>query len=173
MIDQMGNEKLDAIFISVGGGGLMSGIATYVKKVNPKCKIYGCQPENSAVMYYSVKAGKLLFDVEEKPTLSDATAGAVEDGSLTFEPCRQLVDEWIIVNEEEIKDAIKLVLQKVCIELDWLIFSKEHYVIEGSAAVSVAACLKVMKSLKDKNLAVLLCGRNISYSTLQQIIQSN
>jgi threonine dehydratase len=113
MIEQMENVELDGMFIAVGGGGLMSGIATYVKKVKPKCKIYGCQPENSAVMYHSVKAGKLLFDVKEKPTLSDATAGAVEDGSITFEPCRQFVDEWIIVNEEEIKSAIKLVLQKV------------------------------------------------------------
>jgi threonine dehydratase len=51
--------------------------------------------------------------------------------------------------------------------------SKEHYLVEGSAAVAVAACLKAMKTLKNKNLAVLLCGRNISYSTLQKIVESN
>lgn len=76
---QMNNlgKKIDYFFVSVGGGGLIGGIASYMKDVHPDCKIIGCQPSNSNVMMQSISAGKILDNVEEFPTLSDGTAGGL------------------------------------------------------------------------------------------------
>ena len=74
-LKQYGGKKPDAIFVSVGGGGLIGGIAGFIKEVLPECQIIGCQPENSKVMLESIKAGCILQDVPEFPTLSDGTAG--------------------------------------------------------------------------------------------------
>ncbi len=68
---------LDAVFVSVGGGGLISGIGSYLKEFNPEIKIIGCWPENSSVMYLCLDAGEII-EAEESPTISDGTAGPVE-----------------------------------------------------------------------------------------------
>ena len=68
-------QQPDAVLVSVGGGGLIGGISSYVKSVLPSCEVIGCQPLNSNVMMQSVEAGKILDDVEEFSTLSDGTAG--------------------------------------------------------------------------------------------------
>ena len=86
LINQL--KHIDNVFIPIGGGGLISGIATYLKHINPDVKIIGCQPKNSAVMYESVKAGKIL-DIESLPTISDGTAGGIEKDSITFEICKE------------------------------------------------------------------------------------
>ena len=93
-------DRIDAVFVSLGGGGLISGIAAYLKSRHPGVKIVGCSPENSQVMIQSVRAGKIL-DLPSKPTLSDGTAGGVEPGAITFELCRQLVKEYVTVSEAE------------------------------------------------------------------------
>ncbi|MEJ0054559.1 MAG: pyridoxal-phosphate dependent enzyme [Bacteroidota bacterium] len=71
---------MDCIFISIGGGGLIGGIAAYLKAINPRIKVIGCLPENAPVMYECIKAGKIIQNVPEKPTLSDGTAGGIEEG---------------------------------------------------------------------------------------------
>src|SRR6266702_1384644 len=70
-------SDIDAVFVTVGGGGLISGIATYLRAVSPKTKIIGCLPENSAEMYHSVQAGRFATE-ESKETLSDGSAGGFE-----------------------------------------------------------------------------------------------
>jgi threonine dehydratase len=148
IFEQMGEDSLDAIFISVGGGGLIGGIAAYLKDKMPSCKIYGVQPENSQVMFMSIKAGKILQNVKEFETISDGTAGGIEEDCVSFEFCQKFVDEWILVSEQEIKDAM------------FWIAEKEKFIIEGSAGVAVAGYLK--SNLKKKKVAIVLCGRNIS-----------
>jgi threonine dehydratase len=101
-----GDQKLDAVFVPVGGGGLVSGIAGYIKELRPDVEIIGCQPENSAVMYHSLLKGKIL-EMESHPTLSDGTAGGVEEDSITFEFCQKYVDQWILVKEEQILKALR------------------------------------------------------------------
>jgi threonine dehydratase len=149
--------NLDTVFVSVGGGGLIGGIASYLKAVNKKIEVVGCLPENSPIMFECIKAGK-IFDVPEKPTLSDATAGGIEAGSITFDICRQFVDHYILVTEEEIEESMKLVLKH------------HHLIIEGSAGVAVAALIKDKDRHKGKNTAVLICGGNVSEAVLKRIV---
>jgi len=155
LLEQM--PTLDAVFVSVGGGGLIGGIASYLKSVRPEIQVFGCSPENSQVMAQSVLAGKLL-DLPSLPTLSDGTAGGVEAGSITFPLCRDFVDQYISVNEEEIATSLREFL------------GAQHMLIEGSAAVSIAAFLRVADQLKDARVAVVLCGANISVETLKEIL---
>lgn len=148
---------LDAVFISVGGGGLIAGIASYLKAVNPKIEIIACLPENAPVMYECIKAGKII-DVAEKHTLSDATAGGIEAGSITFEVCQQFVDTYITVSEEEIIDSMKLMMKH------------HHLIIEGSAGVAVASLLKAKDRYKQKKVAIIICGGNVSETVLKRLM---
>ena len=148
---------LDAVFISVGGGGLIGGIASFLKSVRPGIQVFGCSPENSQVMALSVQAGELL-DLPSLPTLSDGTAGGVEPGSITFPLCRDFVDQYISVTEEEIASSLR----------DFI--GAQHMLIEGSAAVSIAAFLEVADQLKGLQIAIVLCGANISLEILRDIL---
>ena len=148
---------LEAVFISVGGGGLIAGIASYLKAVNPKIEVVACLPENAPVMYECIKAGKII-DVPEKPTLSDGTAGGIEAGSITFAICQQCVDTYIMVSEEEILDAMKKMI------------SHHHLIVEGSAGVSVAALIKEKTQYQGKNVAIVICGGNVSDTVLKKVV---
>ena len=136
---------------------MISGIAGYLKSIHPDVRIIGCSPANSQVMIESVKAGKIL-DLPSLPTLSDGTAGGVEPNSITFDLCRDLVDDYETVSETEIKESLRQYLQI------------HHIMIEGSAAVAVAACVKQSDRLAGKNVVVILCGANISLETLKGIL---
>ena len=150
-------DPIDTVFVALGGGGLISGIAAYLKSIRPEVKIVGCSPANSQVMIESVKAGKIL-DLPSLPTLSDGTAGGVEPDSITFELCRDLVDGYETVTETEIKDCLRQYLRY------------HHIMIEGAAAVALAAFLKQSVRLTGKNVIVVLCGANISLETLKSIL---
>lgn len=155
LIEQL--QDLDAVFVAVGGGGLIGGIAAYLKAVKPDVRIYGCSPENSQVMAQSVAAGELL-DLPSLPTLSDGTAGGVETGSITFPLCRDFVDAYISVSEAEIATSLREFM------------GAQHMLIEGSAAVPIAAFLRVADQLEGKRVAIVLCGANISLETLKEIL---
>jgi threonine dehydratase len=156
-------ETIDLIVASVGGGGLISGIASYVKSKFPNCKIIGCSPENSNVMFQSLAAGTVL-DVPSQETISDGTAGGVEADSVTFDLCKQLIDETVSVSEAEIKSAL--------IEF----IDQEGMLIEGSAAVALAGFQKHAKEIADRkslnglNVVIVLCGANISTQRLKQVL---
>ena len=105
-------NDVDSTFISVGGGGLISGVGGYLKSINKQTKMYGISPKNSCVMYESLKADKQL-DLSSKPTLSDGTAGGVEFGSITFQLCKDVIDEFAVVSEDEIIDGISIGLEGV------------------------------------------------------------
>ena len=149
--------ELDTVLIPVGGGGLASGIAGYLKSQNPNTELIGCQPENSAVMYESVKAGRIL-DLPSQPTISDGSAGGIEADSITFELCQKYLDEFILVSEQEIINALKLLIEK-------------HYLlVEGAAALSIAAFLKEKQSFENKTVALIISGKKIAFDTLKQIL---
>ena len=151
------NSEIDVVFITVGGGGLISGISSYVKSVNPKIKVIGCSPINSSIMINSIKKGKII-NTESGDTLSDGSAGGVEEGSITFDMCRQLIDEFCLVSEDEIALQIKNALKI------------DEMLIEGSAAVAIASAIKMKSYLKDKNVAIIICGGNIGSDTLNKIL---
>jgi threonine dehydratase len=150
-------ENLDAVLVPVGGGGLISGIAGFLKAVDKNIKIIGCQPQNSAVMHASVQAGKIL-ELESKPTLADGTAGGLEPDAVTFDICKKFVDDFILVNESDIKNAIIF-----CIE-------KHQLLIEGAAALSIAAFMKDQKRFAGKNVVLIISGKKISLEQLREIL---
>ncbi|XP_072051609.1 putative threonine dehydratase [Amphiura filiformis] len=152
--------EVDAVFVPVGGGGLIAGIAAYLKQAKPSIKIIGCQPAASCVMSESIKAGKII-DIPSYDTLSDATAGGIEEGAVTFDFCRSLVDEWVMVSEKEISDAVYLILEK------------HHKLIEGAAGVSVASFLKTAQAYEGKNVVIISCGANIGMDQLKKIINDH
>ena len=159
-------ESVEAVFVSVGGGGLIAGIAGYLKHIFPQVRVFGCSPENSQVMAESVRAGRIL-DLPSLPTLSDGTAGGIEAGSITFPLCRDLVDEYISVSEAEIGANLRQFL------------STQHMLIEGSAAVAVAGFMKTASSKKmvewlaGKNVVIVLCGANIGLELLKEVLSSD
>ena len=136
---------------------MISGIGSIVKEKYPKATIIGCQPENSPEMSVSVRAGEYK-EIEGKPTLSDGSAGGFEKDAITFDLCRQLVDDFTLVTEEEIEEGIRLMI------------SKHHKLVEGSAAVAVAALLKEPERYADQTSVIVICGANISLETLKKIL---
>jgi len=151
-------EDFDALFVAVGGGGLVSGVAGYLAERRPGVRIVGCSPENSAVMDASVRAGRVL-EIESKATLSDGTAGGVESSAITLEPCRLLVDDWIRVSEGEIRAAM----------LEFI--EAHHLLVEGSAGVALAAFLKAATNLGVERGVIVACGGNISLETLRCVLE--
>lgn len=150
-------DHIDAVLVPIGGGGLIAGIAGYLKAVSPKTKIIGCLPANSPVMAECVKAGKIIT-MEILPTLSDATAGGLEPNSMTFELCQQYVDDYCLVSEEEIKNAMIALIKT------------QHLLVEGAAGVALAALFKNEKLFRDQNVVVVLSGANISLDTLKKVL---
>jgi threonine dehydratase len=153
MLEQAGDRGLDAVFVSVGGGGLISGVAAVLTHHLPGVRIYGASPSADAAMAASVQAGRVVA-VDAAPTLSDGTAGSVEDGAVTLELCRELVDEWVLVDEPAIRAALRLIIDT------------EHQLIEGAAAVAVAAALARRDELAGQRVAIVSCGANIAADTL-------
>lgn len=138
----------DRVFISVGGGGLIAGVAAILKSKWPKIKVIGVSPENDCAMKASLDTGKII-EIKALPTLSDGTAGGVEEGSITFSLCQNLVDEFVLVTEEEILNSYKE-------------YSQTHSApIEGAAACAIAGCLKFNQLHPEHGTdVVVLCGGN-------------
>ena len=150
---------LDAVFVSVGGGGLISGIAAALKAHNPDVRVIGCWPENAPALKRCLDAGE-IFNVPEQPTISDGTAGGLEDNSITFDLCRSLIDDHVLVSETEIHAAMQRLAQE------------ERWIVEGSAGVALAGCLQCAPELRGQKVAVVLCGRNIDYARFLEVAGS-
>ena len=156
LVEQL--EQIDCLFATVGGGGLIAGNASYLKSINPSISVYGCQPEVSPEMSLSVKAGKVVDLEENLPTLSDGSAGGIEQDTVTLSYCQQHIDEFVLISEDNIKAAIKQVAHD------------HNKVIEGAAGVSYAAVLKKKEVLAGKTVVVIICGGNISIDVFKTLI---
>lgn len=140
--------RLDAVFVAVGGGGLIGGIGAHLKAAAPDTRVVGCWPMNSRAMFECMRAGKII-DVEEQPTLSVSTAGGVEEDAVTLPLCQRVIDRSILVSEDEIFDSLRR------------IYREDGQLVEGAAAVAVAAFRQVAREYAGKTVAVLLCGGNV------------
>ena len=149
--------SLDAAFIAVGGGGLISGVGAFLKSVNPDISIVACQPQASPVMTRSVQAGRIL-ELPGEPTLSDGTAGGIEAGALTFDLCRKIADDYVLVSEQEIAEAMRRFMDA------------HHMLAEGAAGVALAGLARKADAFRNRNVAVIVCGGNISRDTLKTVI---
>jgi threonine dehydratase len=149
--------KCDAVFIAVGGGGLISGVGAYMKSLLPDIEVIGCQPSASAVMAHSIKFGKII-DMPSEPTLSDGTAGGIEEGAITFDLCQKYVDHYELVSEQQIKESMRTFLDV------------HRMLIEGAAGVALAGFLARKELYAGKEIAIVVCGGNISRKTLSAVI---
>lgn len=146
---------IHAIFVAVGGGGLISGIAAYIKAIRPEIKIIGVQMTDSDAMLRSIKNGQRIA-LKDVGLFSDGTAVKLV-GEETFKIASQLVDDFVTVDTDSVCAAIKD------------IFEDTRCIPEPAGAMGVAAIKKYVKvnNLKDKNLITVTCGANINFDRLR------
>lgn len=152
-------EKLpeaEVILCPIGGGGLIAGIATAVKAINPNCKVYGVQAAGAPSMKQSVEQKKII-KLPSVATMADGIA-VKEPGDLTFDAVMKYVDGVVTVTEAEIASAILMLLEK------------HKMVAEGAGAVSVAAAMTNKVDLAGKNVVCVVSGGNVDVNVLDRII---
>jgi threonine dehydratase len=151
------NAHLDKIFVPVGGGGLLAGIAVYVKQLLPDIKVIGVEPENAACLKAALEHGSPIT-LNKVGLFADGVA-VKTIGSETFRLCQQYVDEVITVSSDEICTAVKD------------IFEETRAIAEPAGALSLAGLKKYCQvhAVKDQNLAAILSGANINFHALRYI----
>jgi len=148
--------RFDEVLVPVGGGGLIAGIAAYLKSIRPGVRIVGVEPETSAFMAASLRAGRLV-EIEERPTIADAVAGAIEPGSITFPLCRDFVDGIEVVPESLIAKAMGL------------IFAAHGRIVEGAGALPLAALLQAPAARAGRAVVLVASGGNIAPERFREI----
>ena len=148
---------VDAIFVPVGGGGLISGIAVYVKYLYPNVRIIGVEPEDAASMYESLKAGKRVT-LDRVGVFADGVA-VRRVGEETFNLCREYVDEILLLGTDEICAAIQDV------------FEDTRSIVEPAGALAVAGIKKFIarEGWKDKRLVAINSGANMNFDRLRHV----
>ena len=149
--------SVDTMLAACGAGGLATGSAGYLKSVNPAIETIAVSPANSPVMHDSVEQGKMI-EMETFATLADTCAGGVDLDTVTFELCQKYIDEIVLVSEEEIEDAIRL------------LFEQHRLVAEGSAALGVAYLMAHPERFRGKTVVPVVCGKNIGTELFKSII---
>lgn len=151
--------ELDKIYVTVGGGGLISGIGSWIRHHHTDAEIIGCQPVKSPEMYLSILSGRVVMAPESLTTLSDGSAGPLEEDSITFPICQDVIDRFILVSEEEIEVAIRH------------LYHQHHLVVEGAAGVAMAAAMKDSLRHPGNTSVVVLCGGNIDTKVHERICE--
>jgi threonine dehydratase len=156
---QQHQAPIDAIFVAIGGGGLIAGIGEYVKAVRPETKIIGVQAADSDAMRQSLKAGRRV-ELKEVGLFSDGTAVKLV-GKETFRICKRVVDDIITVDTDEICAAINDV------------FTDTRSILEPAGALAIAGLKKYVekKKVKDKTLVAIACGANMNFSRLRFVAE--
>lgn len=150
---------IDAIFVAIGGGGLVSGVAAYIKQLRPEIKIIGVQTEDSDAMLRSVRAGRRV-QLNDVGLFSDGTAVKMV-GAETFRLTRKYVDDFVVVDTDAICAAIKDV------------FTDTRSVLEPAGAMAVAAAKQyaAQQKLKGKTLVAIACGANMNFDRLRFVAE--
>ena len=146
----------DAVIVPIGGGGLIAGVASAVKAINPKCKVYGVQAAGAPSMFNSIHS----HAIETLPNVSTIADGiAVKTpGQHTFEICEDCVDEIVTVTDDEISTAILALIEE------------QKLIAEGAGAVSVAAAMFGKVPVKGKKVVCVVSGGNIDVTILSRVI---
>src|SRR3984885_15282405 len=148
---------IEAVVAPIGGGGLIGGIACAVKEMNPAIKVFGVQPVKIASMKAAIAQGSPVT-LNAASTIADGIA-VRRAGARPFPLVQKYVDDIVTVEEEEIANAILLLLER------------EKTLAEGAGAASIAAVLNHKLPLQGKKIAVLVCGGNIDVTLLARIIE--
>ncbi|MEM4727362.1 MAG: threonine/serine dehydratase [Candidatus Bathyarchaeia archaeon] len=147
---------LDAVIVPVGGGSGAAGVSTVIKAFCPEVEVIAVQAEKAPSVYLSWKGGRIV-ETDTAETMADglATRRAFE---LPLEIMRKQVDDFVLVSEEEIRNAIRLYVEKA------------HTIAEGAGAASLAAGYKLRERLKGEKVVLILSGGNITAKTLREIL---
>jgi threonine dehydratase len=148
--------EIRTLIVPAGGGGLIGGIGVAAHGVDPDIHVYGVQSEASPALHAALAQGRLVT-VAVQDSLADGLAGNVEAGSITFDLLREHVREVLLVSEEQIAEAMR-----------WLLLN-EHILVEGSAAVGIAA-LRQQKVTVSGPIGVVVTGRNVAGATLSKVL---
>jgi threonine dehydratase len=151
------HPDLQAVIVPIGGGGLIGGIACAVKESNPKVQVFGVQPSRLPSMKVAVAEGKPVT-LNAASTIADGIA-VRRAGERTLPMVQKYVDDIVTVEEEEIANAILLLLER------------EKTLAEGAGAAAIAALVNRKLPLVEKKIAVLVCGGNIDVTLLARIIE--
>ena len=152
------DPTLNMLIVPIGGGGLISGIATVAKAIAPNCVVVGVEVEASHPFQSSVRAGKLV-EIMPGPTLADGLAGNPEPDTITFEPIQRLVDRIVTVSEAALAAAIVGLVEA------------EHVIAEGAGAASTAAIVGEQVEATGRRVAVIVSGANIDRAQLATVIR--
>lgn len=157
MLEQL--PHLDVVYISIGGGGLVSGMGSVFKAFSPGTRIVGVSANNSAALAASIRAGRIV-EVTHAETLADGCAGAVDEMSMTLSLGTEVIDDIIDCSEAQIADGLR--------HLAW----GEKMIAEGSAGLAMAAWQADSQKRSGKVSAVVLCGANFDREKIAPIIGS-
>jgi threonine dehydratase len=150
--------SVEAALVPVGGGGLIAGIAGWLKASGRAIEVYGVEPTHSAVVTASLAAGEIV-DIVEKETIADAVAGGLEPGTITLPLCRELLDGMVVVEEPLIKRAMRL------------LWENHQRKVEGAGALALAGLLKDSGRHAGKKLVVVASGGNIAPDVFETAIK--
>jgi threonine dehydratase len=148
---------VDTLIVPIGGGGLISGMATAAKAIAPDCSIVGVEVEASCAFQTSVRAGRLV-DIVPGPTLADGLGGNPDPETITFGFIQRLVDRIVTVSEKDLSAAIVGLVEA------------EHLIAEGAGAAGVAALVGRHADVRGRSVAVILTGSNIDRARLAALL---
>ena len=151
-------EDFDTVLVPIGGGGLIGGIALYLKERNPRVRVIGVEPAGADAMHRSLEAGTVVT-LERVITIADGLAASAP-GKLTFELAQRYVDEVLLVQEEEMLRAIRLT------------FEWEHLLAEPAGAAALAALLYHHRPAPNEKVVVLLSGANVTDEVMLRALKS-
>lgn len=154
MLDQA-ELKIDYVLVAVGGGGLISGVGSYFKTLSPETKVIAVEAQGAPAMKTSLEKGTLTR-LESIDTFADGIA-VREVGKLTYEICKEVVDELLLVPEGKICSTILS------------LYNEEALVVEPAGAVSIAALDQLQDKIVGKNVAIIVCGGNNDIERTQEI----
>ncbi len=149
------NQPFDYLLVAIGGGGLMAGVSTYFKAHSPNTNIIGVEASGAAAMYHAFQQDKVV-KLSEIETFADGIAVKAV-GQLTFDICKENVDEMLQIPEGKISSTI--------LEL----YNEEAIVAEPAGAVSIAALDSIKDKIKGKHVGIILCGGNNDIDRTQEI----
>lgn len=148
---------LDAVIVPIGGGGLCAGVACAMKQAQPRCRVFGVEPEGADTMHRSFRSGKPEA-IDAVRTIADSL-GAPHAEPYSFALCREHVDELVMIDDDEIRRAMLL------------LFDEGKLAVEPAGAAALAAlCGPLSDRLRGKRVGVVVCGANIDLGTFWECL---
>ena len=149
--------QLDALFVGIGGGGLAAGVATAVKALQPRCRVFGVEPAGADTMHRSFAAGEPQR-LDAVRTIADSL-GAPMALPWTFGLCRRFVDELVKVDDDAICRAM------------WLLFADAKLAVEPAGAAALAAMLQLRERLAGQRIGLIVCGANVDHVAFARCLE--